>query len=418
MLAATVIRNVFLGGSRDYMVETADGTQLRVLTPARKILRRAAACRSACRSTAAGFWKGNRRQHCNQAGSIAQTITATTKQEFTIGRSRNAHTSVSRRRVLKGTTAVAASAVFASPLRAAAPAAEAITPALIEAAKKEGKLAFYTAMDLAVRPAAGQDVRGEIPGHLRARRALRRRAHLHAHRPGVLEQHQRRRRGEHRRPAHCIVWKRNQWLAPYCPRTSRSTSPRTYYDPDGLHVTTRILVSPIAYNTNLVKKEEAPKSFADLLDPKWAGKIVKAHPGLQRHDHERDVPDRARSRLGLSREARQAECHAGAVGDRHAQEDFAGRAGGDGRRRRLPASSATRRRASRSTSFTRRRARRSRRPERRVQGRAQSECRAPVPELDAFARGPAAHRRRRLSVFGPRPDRGEDGRPRRSRTSS
>ena len=39
-----------------------------------------------------------------------------------------------------------------------------------------------------------------------------------------------------------------------------------------------MLVSPIAYNTNLVKKEDAPKSFADLLDPKWAGKMVKAHP--------------------------------------------------------------------------------------------------------------------------------------------
>ena len=35
----------------------------------------------------------------------------------------------------------------------------------------------------------------------------------------------------------------------------------------------------IGYNTNLVKAEEAPKSFADLLDPKWTGKIVKAHPG-------------------------------------------------------------------------------------------------------------------------------------------
>ena len=35
---------------------------------------------------------------------------------------------------------------------------------------------------------------------------------------------------------------------------------------------------PIGYNTDLVKPEEAPKSFADLLDPKWKGKIVKAHP--------------------------------------------------------------------------------------------------------------------------------------------
>ena len=33
-LPATVIRHVFLGNSRDYMVELADGTQLRVVTSA------------------------------------------------------------------------------------------------------------------------------------------------------------------------------------------------------------------------------------------------------------------------------------------------------------------------------------------------------------------------------------------------
>ena len=31
---ATIIRHVFLGNSRDYMVELADGTQLRVITSA------------------------------------------------------------------------------------------------------------------------------------------------------------------------------------------------------------------------------------------------------------------------------------------------------------------------------------------------------------------------------------------------
>ena len=49
-------------------------------------------------------------------------------------------------------------------------------------------------------------------------------------------------------------------------------------DPDGQFASFRVFLCPIAYNTNLVKKEEAPKSYADLLDPKWAGKIVKAHP--------------------------------------------------------------------------------------------------------------------------------------------
>jgi iron(III) transport system substrate-binding protein len=39
-----------------------------------------------------------------------------------------------------------------------------------------------------------------------------------------------------------------------------------------------VFLCPVGYNTNLVKKEDAPKSFADLLDPKWTGKIVKAHP--------------------------------------------------------------------------------------------------------------------------------------------
>ena len=33
------------------------------------------------------------------------------------------------------------------------------------------------------------------------------------------------------------------------------------------------------YNSRLVKAEDAPKSWNDLLDPKWKGKLVKAHPG-------------------------------------------------------------------------------------------------------------------------------------------
>ena len=45
---------------------------------------------------------------------------------------------LSRRDVLKGSAAMAAGTMFAASVRAEAPPAEAITPALIEAAKKEG----------------------------------------------------------------------------------------------------------------------------------------------------------------------------------------------------------------------------------------------------------------------------------------
>jgi iron(III) transport system substrate-binding protein len=53
---------------------------------------------------------------------------------------------------------------------------------------------------------------------------------------------------------------------------------KEFYDPEGFEVVTRVLVSPLGINTDLVKMADAPKSFADLLDPKWAGKMVKAHP--------------------------------------------------------------------------------------------------------------------------------------------
>ena len=63
---------------------------------------------------------------------------------------------LSRRDVLKGANALALGPVFASRVRAAAPPAEAITPTLIDAAKKEGKVVFYSSMDLPVGEKIGK----------------------------------------------------------------------------------------------------------------------------------------------------------------------------------------------------------------------------------------------------------------------
>src|SRR5882757_11341101 len=60
------------------------------------------------------------------------------------------HLGISRRDVLKGSGAVLAGAAFSTQVVAAAPPAEAVTPALIEAAKKEGQILYYTSTDLSV----------------------------------------------------------------------------------------------------------------------------------------------------------------------------------------------------------------------------------------------------------------------------
>jgi iron(III) transport system substrate-binding protein len=185
----------------------------------------------------------------------------------------------SRRDVLCASTAIVAGALV-RPVRAQtrAVAAEPITPTLVEAAKKEGKLAFYTAMDLAFAQQLGKAFEEKFPGiSVRVERSGAERiftriaqeygANIHA--VDVVNTAD---------LAHCLTWKRNGWLAPYMPEEVTKHFEPKYYDPDGLHITTRILISPLAYNTNLVKKEDAPKSFKDLLDPKWVGKLVKAHP--------------------------------------------------------------------------------------------------------------------------------------------
>lgn len=187
-----------------------------------------------------------------------------------------------RRDVLKGTAALTAvgmsGVVFAAPTRAQAPAAAAITPELIEAAKKEGKVAFYTAMDLTLAQRLGRSFEQSFPGitarveRSGAERVFTRIAQEFSSNIYAVDV------ANTSDLAHVSHWKRDGWLTPYLPEEVVKHYPKDYYDPEGFQIVTRVLVSPFGYNTNLVKAEEAPKSFADLLDPKWAGKMVKAHP--------------------------------------------------------------------------------------------------------------------------------------------
>jgi iron(III) transport system substrate-binding protein len=185
---------------------------------------------------------------------------------------------LSRRDILKGSTVLGLT-VFATPIRAAAPPAEPVTPALIEAAKKEGKVVWYTSVDLPLAERVGKAFEAKYPGipvrveRSGAERVFQRIGQEYSSRIRAVDVVQ------SSDAAHFIVWKRDGILAAYVPEDVAKHYPAEHKDPDGTFATFRAWLSVIGYNTNLVKAEDAPKSFADLLDPKWAGKIVKAHPG-------------------------------------------------------------------------------------------------------------------------------------------
>ena len=183
---------------------------------------------------------------------------------------------LSKRDVLKGAGALGLSAIAVRV--SAAPAAEAVTPALIEAAKKEGSVVFYTAMDLQFAERLGKTFEATFPGisarveRSGAERVFQRIGQEYAsdiHSVDVVNTADQ---------AHVIMWKREGWLAQYLPEEVVKYYDKKFYDPEGFSLVTRVLVSPFGINTSLVKMEDAPKSFADLLDPKWKGKMVKAHP--------------------------------------------------------------------------------------------------------------------------------------------
>ena len=189
------------------------------------------------------------------------------------------HMKWSRREVLRASTALAATALFAEPLRAAPPAPAAVTPALIEAARKEGKVSYYSALELNVAERLGKLFEAKYPGisvrveRSGAERIFQRIAQEQGSGINAVDV------ANSTDPAHYLDWKQRGWLAPYLPEDVASHFPADQFDADGLYATSCAWLEAIGYNTGLVKAADAPKSYADLLDPKWVGKIVKAHPG-------------------------------------------------------------------------------------------------------------------------------------------
>ena len=169
-------------------------------------------------------------------------------------------------------------AVLCAPALGDMPSGSPVTSELVEAARKEGRVSFYTAVDVEVAEKVKQAFEAKYPdikvqversGAQRIFQRLGQEYDSSIFNADVVNSSD---------AAHLVVWKRNGWLAPYLPEEVARHYDKAEIDPDGTFATWKASLCVMGYNTKFVKPADAPKSYADLLAPKWKGMIVKAHP--------------------------------------------------------------------------------------------------------------------------------------------
>jgi iron(III) transport system substrate-binding protein len=156
--------------------------------------------------------------------------------------------------------------------------AQETTPAMVAAAAKEGKVVWYTAVDVKVAEALAKVFRAEYPNiNIEVERAGSERVFQR-----INQEYQSGIKNvdvvNSSDSSHFIFWKQQKWLAQHTPPDVKRY-PAQFKDPDGYYATWRATLSVMGYNTKLVDAKDAPAGYLDLLDPKWKGKLVKAHPG-------------------------------------------------------------------------------------------------------------------------------------------
>ena len=149
---------------------------------------------------------------------------------------------------------------------------------LVDAARKEGKVVWYTSLALPTAERLAKAFEAAYPGikvevnRTGSERILQRvMQELQANIKTVDVIHT-------SDAGHFVMLKDKKLLARHTP-PGVERFPAGFKDRDGYYYGLRATVNAIAYNTKAVSAAEATKTWKDLLDPKWKGKMVTAHPG-------------------------------------------------------------------------------------------------------------------------------------------
>jgi len=148
----------------------------------------------------------------------------------------------------------------------------------LEAARKEGKVVWYTSLALSSSEKVAKLFETAYPG-----------VKVEVHRTGsqrILQRMMQELSSNIRNvdvvhtsdAGHYVLLKEKKLLMRYTPAGAEVFAPG-FKDRDGFHYGLRATVNVIAYNTKMIAAAEAPRTWKDLLDPKWRGRLVTAHPG-------------------------------------------------------------------------------------------------------------------------------------------
>ena len=150
--------------------------------------------------------------------------------------------------------------------------------ALIQAARKEGKVVWYTSLAIPSSTAIAHYFQNKFKG-----------IEVEVHRSGSQRVLQRTmqestagiKNGDiiHTSDAgHFELLKDKGLLLKFTP-AAVTAFPEGFKDKAGFYYGMRATLSVIAYNPKIVMEKDAPKTWKDLLNNRWSGKLVTAHPG-------------------------------------------------------------------------------------------------------------------------------------------
>ena len=147
--------------------------------------------------------------------------------------------------------------------------------ALIEGAKKEGKLVIYTSMTVDQAQKLNDAFKAKYPfiqpSMFRAvgERLLTKimtEAQAGKYDFDVVQSAE----------TQAYFLKKKNLLAKYVSSEVKNIQ-RPFFDPDGYWAAVYMMPNVVGYNTRMLKRNEVPKSDEDLLNPKWKGKIGMDH---------------------------------------------------------------------------------------------------------------------------------------------